>query len=111
MQFGTATSIWRPSWERDACASKDTSDQYSFTALVPICDQPLSVVSTHQLESRMRENRLSGLMRGGQYTVLIRPLPAHSTESALGTDVAALKLRFRSARLPADAESLHRPEP
>jgi hypothetical protein len=40
-RFGSATGVWRPSWERDACASKDTSGQYSFTALVPICDQPL----------------------------------------------------------------------
>jgi hypothetical protein len=32
-------------------------------------------------ESRMRENRLSGLMRGGKQTVPSRPLPAHSTEA------------------------------
>ncbi len=32
-------------------------------------------------ESRMRENRLSGLMRGGQQTVLSRLLPAYSTEA------------------------------
>jgi hypothetical protein len=32
-------------------------------------------------ESRMRENRLSGLMRGGKPTVLSRLLPAHSTRA------------------------------
>jgi len=74
MQFGTATSVWRPSWERDACASKDTLDQYSFTALVPIRDQPLSIASTHQLESRMREIRLSG-SEGGAAQQCAVPTP------------------------------------
>ena len=31
--FGMSTVVWRPSWERDACASRDTSGQHSFTAL------------------------------------------------------------------------------
>jgi len=42
----------------------------------------------------MRENRLSGLMRGGQQTVLPRLLPAYSTEALWGTAAGRPKLRF-----------------
>ena len=78
MRFGTATSVWRPSWERDACASKDTLDQYSFTALVQYAIN-LPVVGSHQLESRMRETRLSG-SEGGAAQQCAVPTPIDGGE-------------------------------
>ena len=98
MQFGTATSVWRPSWERDACASKDTLDQYSFTALVPICDQPLSVVSTHQLESRMRETRLSG-SEGGAAQQCAVPTPIVTTGFFARNGLAIAACDFQDLRV------------
>jgi hypothetical protein len=77
-RFGPATGVWRPSWERDACESKDTLDQYSFTALVPICDQPLPlwVPSTGEPDAGDPPVRFGGRSGAG----MPRSYPYHSKQ-------------------------------